>query len=184
MIFYLGQHRLDPGSTHYPWLRPGRWKIAWQKHSGRGSLAVPLYLLPLLFFHREDSEHVLIMVGLMWLQQSVFQSLSLVSPRGTPSRIYRVQWKSALSTTSGLHQYNIMEYTPSHFQSFMNNIFRDMLNQSQCIPMVFLSILKPFFSKTLDMFVKLSIACLRTARMPKLRNANSARMRFHFSAST
>ncbi len=43
------------------------------------------------------------------------------------------EWKTAFSTTSGLYEYRVMPFglanSPSVFQSFMNNIFRDMLDR-------------------------------------------------------
>lgn len=43
------------------------------------------------------------------------------------------EWKTAFSTTSGHYEYLVMPFglanSPSIFQSFMNNIFRDMLDK-------------------------------------------------------
>lgn len=42
------------------------------------------------------------------------------------------EWKTSFSTTSGLYEYNVMAHglvnVPSFFQSFMNDVFRDMFN--------------------------------------------------------
>ncbi|KAL0173533.1 hypothetical protein M9458_029501, partial [Cirrhinus mrigala] len=43
------------------------------------------------------------------------------------------EWKTAFSTTSGHYEYRVMPFglanSPSYFQAFINEVFRDMLNQ-------------------------------------------------------
>ncbi|KAL0180319.1 hypothetical protein M9458_025761, partial [Cirrhinus mrigala] len=45
------------------------------------------------------------------------------------------EWKTAFSTTSGHYEYRVMPFglanSPSYFQAFVNEVFRDMLNELQ-----------------------------------------------------
>lgn len=39
------------------------------------------------------------------------------------------EWKMAFSMISSHYHYNVMSYGPAFFQSFMNAVFRDMLQK-------------------------------------------------------
>ncbi|KAL1280048.1 hypothetical protein QQF64_014648 [Cirrhinus molitorella] len=90
------------------------------------------------------------------------------------------EWKTAFSTTTGHYEYLVMPFglsnSPAYFQSFINNVFRDMLNRWV---LVYIDIL--IFSKTLEEHIQHVRAVLKRLILHHL-VAKPEKCEFHCSS--